>query len=85
MALFSGAEPMMNFKIEEDDGDGRPNPYPQRPGESDCKYYLRTGFCSYGSNCKYNHPTSTEQVIAMSDAALLLISDQNLSYQSIVS
>ncbi|WOL10361.1 zinc finger CCCH domain-containing protein 5-like [Canna indica] len=31
-------------------------PYPERPGEPDCSYYLRTGSCSYGDKCRYNHP-----------------------------
>ncbi|XP_028077801.1 zinc finger CCCH domain-containing protein 3-like [Camellia sinensis] len=35
------------------------NSYPDRPGEPDCIYYLRTGLCGYGSNCKFNHPTSS--------------------------
>ncbi|URE18412.1 zinc finger CCCH domain-containing protein [Musa troglodytarum] len=30
--------------------------YPQRPGQLDCAYYLRTGICGYGANCKFNHP-----------------------------
>ncbi|KAL9263512.1 Zinc finger CCCH domain-containing protein [Drosera capensis] len=30
--------------------------YPERPGLSDCVYYMRTGFCGYGSRCRYNHP-----------------------------
>ncbi|KAI4305739.1 hypothetical protein L6164_029087 [Bauhinia variegata] len=30
--------------------------FPDRPGEPDCLYYLRTGSCGYGSNCRYNHP-----------------------------
>ncbi|XLR27755.1 hypothetical protein S83_055655, partial [Arachis hypogaea] len=29
--------------------------YPQRPGEADCIYYLRTRFCGYGSHCRFNH------------------------------
>ncbi|XP_052178864.1 zinc finger CCCH domain-containing protein 3-like [Diospyros lotus] len=33
-------------------------PYPERPGEPDCIYYLRTGMCGYGSNCKFNHPAA---------------------------
>ncbi|GFY91079.1 zinc finger C-x8-C-x5-C-x3-H type family protein [Actinidia rufa] len=37
-------------------------PYPDRPGEPDCMYYLRTGLCGYGSKCKFNHPTSTGNV-----------------------
>ncbi|XP_010248778.1 PREDICTED: zinc finger CCCH domain-containing protein 67 isoform X2 [Nelumbo nucifera] len=30
--------------------------YPQRSDEPDCSYYLRTGTCRYGSNCRFNHP-----------------------------
>ena len=34
--------------------------YPLRPGEPDCRDYLRTGRCKYGDSCKYNHPTNVE-------------------------
>ncbi|KAJ1379996.1 Zinc finger, CCCH-type [Sesbania bispinosa] len=37
-------------------------PYPDRPGEPDCLYYLRTGMCGYGSNCRYNHPAHVSLV-----------------------
>ncbi|GMH27767.1 hypothetical protein Nepgr_029610 [Nepenthes gracilis] len=30
--------------------------YPERPGVSDCVYYMRTGLCGFGSRCRYNHP-----------------------------
>ncbi|GMH28426.1 hypothetical protein Nepgr_030269 [Nepenthes gracilis] len=30
--------------------------YPERPGEPDCIFYLRNGFCGYGSRCRFNHP-----------------------------
>ncbi|THU68960.1 hypothetical protein C4D60_Mb08t09340 [Musa balbisiana] len=30
--------------------------YPERPGEPDCSYYVRTGSCNYGERCRYNHP-----------------------------
>ena len=36
--------------------------YPDRPGERDCSYYLRTGLCGYGSNCRFNHPAYDAQV-----------------------
>ncbi|KAL0354268.1 UNVERIFIED_CONTAM: Zinc finger CCCH domain-containing protein 3 [Sesamum angustifolium] len=37
--------------------------FPDRPGEPDCLYYLRTGTCGYGSNCRFNHPSNAgEQV-----------------------
>lgn len=34
--------------------------YPQRPGEQDCRDYLRTGRCKYGESCKFNHPPNVE-------------------------
>ncbi|MCD7466917.1 hypothetical protein HAX54_004009 [Datura stramonium] len=30
--------------------------YPERPGVPDCSYYMRTGSCGYGPNCRFNHP-----------------------------
>ncbi|OAY35061.1 zinc finger CCCH domain-containing protein 3 isoform X1 [Manihot esculenta] len=36
------------------------SPYPDRPGEPDCVYYLRTGLCGYGSNCRFNHPPAAQ-------------------------
>ncbi|KAG2332767.1 hypothetical protein Bca52824_003947 [Brassica carinata] len=32
------------------------SPYPDRPGERDCQFFLRTGQCGYGNSCRYNHP-----------------------------
>ncbi|KAJ8465843.1 hypothetical protein OPV22_028395 [Ensete ventricosum] len=56
-------ETMSRLNIDDEDGregaDGQPNPYPDRPGEPNCSFYLRTGLCRYGSKCKYNHPNIT--------------------------
>uniref|UniRef100_A0A0C9RG31 TSA: Wollemia nobilis Ref_Wollemi_Transcript_28860_1939 transcribed RNA sequence n=1 Tax=Wollemia nobilis TaxID=56998 RepID=A0A0C9RG31_9CONI len=41
---------------------GYPESYPERPGEPDCSHYMRTGFCAYGINCRFNHPSSLKQV-----------------------
>ncbi|PSR89495.1 Zinc finger CCCH domain-containing protein [Actinidia chinensis var. chinensis] len=30
--------------------------YPVRPDAEDCSFYMRTGTCKFGSNCKFNHP-----------------------------
>ncbi|GFZ19522.1 zinc finger C-x8-C-x5-C-x3-H type family protein [Actinidia rufa] len=30
--------------------------YPERSGVTDCAYYLRSGFCGYGIQCRFNHP-----------------------------
>ncbi|XP_010542997.1 PREDICTED: zinc finger CCCH domain-containing protein 3-like [Tarenaya hassleriana] len=50
------------IKLNED-GDAQSSPYPDRPGERDCPFYLRTGLCGYGSNCRYNHPPFVSQAI----------------------
>ncbi|KAH0688236.1 hypothetical protein KY284_018789 [Solanum tuberosum] len=31
--------------------------YPVRPDAQDCPYYMKTGMCKFGSNCKFNHPS----------------------------
>ncbi|TVU22470.1 hypothetical protein EJB05_32168 [Eragrostis curvula] len=36
--------------------DGEVARLPERPGEADCGYYLRTGSCGFGERCRYNHP-----------------------------
>ncbi|KAL6581934.1 hypothetical protein OROMI_005948 [Orobanche minor] len=40
-----------------------PELYPERPGEPDCIYYLRTGFCGYGNRCRFNHPHDRSMAI----------------------
>ncbi|KAF2572239.1 hypothetical protein F2Q70_00005894 [Brassica cretica] len=30
--------------------------FPQRPGEPDCQYFMRTGDCKFGASCKFHHP-----------------------------
>lgn len=32
--------------------------YPERPGEPECSFFLKTGDCKYRSNCKFHHPKS---------------------------
>lgn len=39
-------------------GGGDTSLYPDRPGEPDCIYYLRTGMCGYGADCRFNHPSN---------------------------
>ncbi|XP_022742015.1 zinc finger CCCH domain-containing protein ZFN-like isoform X2 [Durio zibethinus] len=39
-------------------------PYPERPGEPDCSYYIRTGLCRFGATCRFNHPPNRKLVIA---------------------
>ncbi|XP_056162340.1 zinc finger CCCH domain-containing protein 58 isoform X1 [Syzygium oleosum] len=30
--------------------------FPERPGQPECQYYMKTGYCKYGSSCRYHHP-----------------------------
>lgn len=30
--------------------------FPERPGQPECQYYMKTGDCKFGSTCKYHHP-----------------------------
>ncbi|XP_022727988.1 zinc finger CCCH domain-containing protein 3-like isoform X2 [Durio zibethinus] len=30
--------------------------FPERPDQPECRYYMNTGTCKYGSDCKYHHP-----------------------------
>ncbi|KAF8055068.1 hypothetical protein N665_1304s0019 [Sinapis alba] len=30
--------------------------FPQRPGQSECTYFMRTGDCKFGTSCRYHHP-----------------------------
>uniref|UniRef100_A0A1D1XMR0 Zinc finger CCCH domain-containing protein 3 n=1 Tax=Anthurium amnicola TaxID=1678845 RepID=A0A1D1XMR0_9ARAE len=53
----------LNIQDNQEGGDANRNHYPDRPGEPDCTYYMRTGMCGYGSSCRYNHPTYAGQGI----------------------
>ncbi|KAG9448067.1 hypothetical protein H6P81_014195 [Aristolochia fimbriata] len=33
-----------------------PTIYPQRPGQTECDYYMKTGICKFGERCKFHHP-----------------------------
>ncbi|KAJ3704141.1 hypothetical protein LUZ61_007846 [Rhynchospora tenuis] len=39
-----------------------PTAYPQRPGEMECDYYMKTGQCKYGERCKFHHPLDRSAV-----------------------
>ncbi len=30
--------------------------FPQRPGQPPCSFYLKTGTCKYGKDCRFHHP-----------------------------
>lgn len=50
------AEGMWQQMTMSGSGAMQPGPYPERSGEPDCTYYLRTGLCRFGMSCRFNHP-----------------------------
>ncbi|CAK9143492.1 unnamed protein product [Ilex paraguariensis] len=55
--------------------------YPERPGQPECSYFLKTGDCKYRSNCKFHHPKSRmpkPPPCILSDKGLPLRPDQNI-------
>ncbi|XP_020235786.1 zinc finger CCCH domain-containing protein 43 [Cajanus cajan] len=55
--------------------------YPERPGEPECSYFLKTGDCKFKSNCKFNHPKNRIARLPpcnLSDKGLPLRPDQNV-------
>ncbi|XP_020252817.1 zinc finger CCCH domain-containing protein ZFN-like [Asparagus officinalis] len=51
----------MNIRCREEMDAG---PYPDRPGEPDCAYFVRTGLCRFGMTCKFNHPANRKLAAA---------------------
>ena len=61
--IYVTAEGMRRLRVsekEDDVGDDDSGIFPDRPGEPDCLYYLRTGMCGYGATCRFNHPSKID-------------------------
>ena len=48
-----------------ENGDGA---LPVRPGEPECPYFMKYRSCSFGRNCKYNHPEEAQRKTKEDDA-----------------
>ncbi|CAK9215508.1 unnamed protein product [Sphagnum troendelagicum] len=44
---------------------GQPGQFPERLGEPDCVYYMRTGLCGFGQTCRFNHPPNRKLATAI--------------------
>lgn len=42
--------------------------FPERPGQPECQYYIKTGDCKFRSSCRYHHPP--ELVVSKSNVVL---------------
>ncbi|GFZ07872.1 zinc finger C-x8-C-x5-C-x3-H type family protein [Actinidia rufa] len=55
--------------------------YPERPGQPECSYFMKTGACKYKSGCKFDHPKNRITKIApcaLNDKGLPIRPDQNV-------
>lgn len=51
-----GNDNLEGDSMESKDGKHKKYYYPLRPDADNCPFFMRNGFCRYGSNCKFNHP-----------------------------
>nr|XP_017219043.1 PREDICTED: uncharacterized protein LOC108196320 isoform X2 [Daucus carota subsp. sativus] len=52
--------------------------YPERPGQPECSFYMRTGVCRFKSSCRFHHPRNPETPILLSDQGLPLRPGQRI-------
>ncbi|KAJ3670898.1 hypothetical protein LUZ60_008324 [Juncus effusus] len=45
-------------------------PLPERPGEPDCPYFMKTFKCKFGSRCRFNHPIDKSAPVEEISSAL---------------
>ncbi|KAL1542600.1 zinc finger CCCH domain-containing protein ZFN-like [Salvia divinorum] len=57
-----GSVPMGYYAFQKD------NVFPERPGQSECQFYMKTGDCKFGAVCKFHHPK--ERLIPVPDCHL---------------
>ncbi|VAH77563.1 unnamed protein product [Triticum turgidum subsp. durum] len=48
--------PSFDFRVTHVPIEPEPITYPQRPGETVCDFYKKTGFCKFSERCKFHHP-----------------------------
>ncbi|KAE8681970.1 Zinc finger CCCH domain-containing protein 32 [Hibiscus syriacus] len=53
---FAGPYPLLTSKTDFSSSNQKEHTFPQRTGEPECQYYLKTGDCKFGSSCRYHHP-----------------------------
>ena len=58
----SGTVPMGYYALQ------RENVFPERPGQPECQYYMKTGDCKFGAVCRFHHPR--ERLIPAPDCLL---------------
>ncbi|MCO5587057.1 hypothetical protein L7F22_041003 [Adiantum nelumboides] len=66
-SLFPGALPDYSYTLPPAPADlglsslAPPSIYPQRPGETTCAFYMKTGVCKFAASCKFHHPIDRKE------------------------
>ncbi|XVF06956.1 hypothetical protein REPUB_Repub06bG0096000 [Reevesia pubescens] len=58
----SGSVPVGFYALQ------RENVFPERPGQPECQFYMKTGDCKFGAVCRFHHPR--ERVLPAPDCVL---------------
>ncbi|XP_022745477.1 zinc finger CCCH domain-containing protein ZFN-like isoform X2 [Durio zibethinus] len=58
----SGSVPVGFYALQ------RENVFPERPGQPECQFYMKTGDCKFGAVCRFHHPR--ERVLPAPDCML---------------
>ncbi|KAI4302044.1 hypothetical protein L6164_035263 [Bauhinia variegata] len=58
----SGSVPVGFYALQRD------NIFPERPGQPECQFYMKTGDCKFGAVCRFHHPP--ERMIPAPDCVL---------------
>lgn len=53
---YTGAYQPMPTSIGPSSSSQKEQSFPERPGQPECQYYMKTGDCKFGSSCRYHHP-----------------------------
>ncbi|KAJ4727616.1 Zinc finger CCCH domain-containing protein [Melia azedarach] len=56
MPALAGPYPSLPSSAGPSSSGQKEQSFPERPGEPECQYYLKTGDCKFGSSCRYHHP-----------------------------
>lgn len=59
-----GPYPLMQSTAGQSSTDRKEVKFPERPGQPDCQYYLKTGECKFGSSCRYHHPPERAAIVS---------------------
>ncbi|TXG63621.1 hypothetical protein EZV62_010615 [Acer yangbiense] len=68
MPALAGPYPSLPSSAGPSSSGQKDQSFPERPGEPECQYYLKTGNCKFGSSCRYHHPQ--DRVVARTNCVL---------------